>query len=289
MWDFSDDEWLALAAAAAVSLAGAWRWYAALLRVRSPRAPLLQRAVLAVTPPFALALLYATLRRWADPVQVAGRADYLALFMTGGAAVAYGVLGCLPLAGLSARDDAIERANPAAVAATAGAVLGVTLAYAGGNVGYGPTVWTTFVPALLAVAGLFLMWVVLEAVGGAAEAVTVDRDPAAGVRLAAFLVCGGAVLGRAAAGDWEGWEGMFADFAAAGWPAAGLVAIGATANRLFRPTPARPRPAVRPFGVLPALVMVAAAVAFLVSLGPPKVTAGPAAGRTPAGRTSRAP
>ena len=130
VWDFSWDEVCFFVAAAVVAAVGLWNWYAPLLCVPLPRGPrrVRQRLALAAAPPLCLALLYPVLQTWADPVHVAGHLDYVLLFVAGGAAWMFVGAWCMPVLGISPRDDAVERGNPAAVAATVGAMLGVVLA-----------------------------------------------------------------------------------------------------------------------------------------------------------------
>lgn len=231
MWDFSDDEWIFFSLAAVVCVAGIWRWYAPLLAepgVGPSRVGI--RVVLALAPLLAMGLLLGVLRYRADPVNVAGHFDYEILFMVGGAAL-LGLAGfILPSIGISPREDAIHRGSVSAVIVVVGTMFGSILAYAGGNVGWGPTIWTTLVPAGLAAGILFLLTGLLLMVGSSLDAVTIDRDPAAGLRVAAFEVAAGAILGRAVAGDWEGWSGMFNDLLRLGWPAILLFAIAAAIN-----------------------------------------------------------
>lgn len=274
VWDFSGDEFAFFGLAVLFGGFGLLGWYYALLRIRRPKVPgvFLQRFVLAGVPPLALGLLWVVLQRWGDPVFVAGHVDYLLLFMAGGAmwmGLSVGV--GFPLAGLFVREDALERANPAAVAGSVGAILAVILTYAGGNIGNGPTIWTTLVPAFLATVALFVVWIVLELLGGARESVAVERDVAAGVRLAGFLVAVGLILGRAAASDWETWAGTFDDLCRLGWPALLLVIPAAVLNRLFAPTPRRPHAPVGRYGIYPAMAFVALAAIYVIALGAPKV------------------
>ena len=92
----------------------------------------------------------------------------------------------LPFIGISPRGDAIERGNGSAILVIFGTMLGLILAYAGGNIGWGPTIWTTLVPAGLAAAIVFLLDALLLMVGRSVDVVTIDRDPATGLRIAAF-------------------------------------------------------------------------------------------------------
>ena len=107
-----------------------------------------------------------------------------------------------PFLGVSPRDDAVERRNLAAACRRCGALPGVTFCYAGGNIGDGPGWWVVVFSAALATGTLFAAWPALAGMTRVADAVTIDRDPAAGLRLGAFLAACGLVLGRGVAGDW---------------------------------------------------------------------------------------
>ena len=172
-------------------------------------------------------------------------------------------------AGLSMRDEVAERRNPAAMIAAAGAAIGVTLCYAGGNIGDGPGWWVVIVSAAIATALLFACWLALGRFTDVTDAVTIDRDPAAGVRLAGFLIACGIVAGRAVAGDWESAMLTVRD-AASGVPALLVMLIVAIAiERRARPTAARPRAPMLALGVLPALAYLAIASAAVERMGWP--------------------
>jgi uncharacterized membrane protein YjfL (UPF0719 family) len=211
------------------------------------------------------------LQTMADPVYVAGHLDYTLLFLAGGACLIFFASDVFALMGVSTIDDAMRRHNPAAAIAVTGGMLGVTLAYSGSNIGNGPTIWTTLVPAFVATAVLLALWFILEVIGGAWEAITIDHDTAAGIRLAALLVCAGAILGRAMAGDWFDWDSTFSDFVKLGWPVAALILLMAKLNRTYAPTPQQPHPDSAAKGWTPALVVIVLTAAYLVYLGPPEV------------------
>jgi uncharacterized membrane protein YjfL (UPF0719 family) len=162
--------------------------------------------------------------------------------------------------GVSYRDDAVERNNPAAGRAVGGAVVGTSLCFIGSNIGEGATIWTTFFPAAIGTVLFWCLWLAVELTTRVSEAVTVDRDVASGVRLAGFLVGVGLVLGRAGAGDWRSTEATLADFARLGWPAVALAIGAAAAQWILRPTSRQPRPPVVGHGVVPALIMILASV-----------------------------
>src|SRR5687768_11226413 len=136
----SGDEVLALVVSGflALFLWGRWYWHATVVRAIGGTAP--SRAPLMVAPLLAAVLLFIVLRRFAShDVRAAG--TYLTFYIVLGAG--WVGVGAVSLAwlGVSPRLDALERRNAAAAVAVAGAVVGLTLAFAGGNVGDGPGWW----------------------------------------------------------------------------------------------------------------------------------------------------
>lgn len=225
-WDFSGDEVLFLLANGAFSLRGGYRWFSRCFASGHLR--------LAVTPALLLIVIGVGIVELGDPKQVANQPDYVFLFLLGGAAVLALVAEGTPWLGISFSADAIERRNPAAAIAIAGAMSGASLIYIGANAGAGPTIWTTLVPAG---AGLFawaLLWMAMDRVAGISEAICVERDSAAGVRLAATLVATGLVLGRAVAGDWTDWDSTWRDFFRFGWPVIPLAVLSCGLQRFAR-------------------------------------------------------
>jgi hypothetical protein len=174
-----------------------------------------------------------------------------------------------PFAGLSARDDIFERRNAAAVPAVVGAIAGVMLCYAGANIGNGPGWWVVLFSAALATALLMVAWLALATLSDVADAVTIDRDPSAGLRLGAFLGSCGLVCGRAVAGDWHSPGETIADALAMIPAAFAILAVSTVVERIARPTPIRPRPPLLAFGVVPAIIYVAIAVAGATIAGWP--------------------
>jgi uncharacterized membrane protein YjfL (UPF0719 family) len=271
MWDFSDDEWVFMLVALVGAAAGALVWYHSLSRASRWGADRRAILLLVLTPPAALLALYVVLRTLSDPVYVAGKFDYTLMFLLGGAMWIFWSARIFSVLGISAREDALQRRNLAAALAVAGGMMGVMLTYAGSNVGNGPTIWTTLLPAVVATIALLLLWIALELIAPARDAITIDHDIATALRTAAFLVGCGAILGRAMAGDWHGYPDTFAEFARLAWPAIGLLTFAASVNRLCAPTPLRPVPAVLTAGAIPAAIMLAAAAAYIMYLGVPEI------------------
>ena len=173
----------------------------------------------------------------------------------------------LPCFGVSPKLDALERRNGAAAWAVAGALVGLTLAFAGGNIGNGPGWWVVVFAAGLASGALLGGWAVVELATDTAETVTVERDTASGVRLAGLLTAAGLVLGRAAAGDWVSAGATVRDFVSVGWPVLLLFAVEVLLHRLFRPKPSNPKPSVVAYGLLPAAGYVVVAVVYVLKVG----------------------
>lgn len=264
----SNDE----AAVLLVSLAmgpAAWLVYLSKLslirRFRKSHAPLLTVAGVIVACTLGL---WAILIRYAAP-DVRQAPQYLALYLLLGLAWLRASEILLTYAGLSLRDDVIERNNAAALAAMSGALVGVTLCYAGGNIGSGPGWWVVVFCGALATTGLAAIWLLLEQTSGVTDVVTIDHDLAAGVRLAGLLAASGLILGRSVAGDWHSIDSTLADFARIGWVTLPLAGAAVAIERIARPTIARPRPAVFLAGILPAAAYLLLGAVYAFEVGWP--------------------
>jgi len=173
-------------------------------------------------------------------------------------------------AGVSVRDDVIERRNEAARLAVTGALIGAACCYAGGNIGDGPGWWVVIACAVLATGSYLAAWIGFDRLTGVNDAVTIDRDPASGVRLGGYLAASGLIFGRGVAGDWSWMYETIADLIQVAWVVLPLVAAAVLVERWARPTIERPRPPIVAAGVLPALAYVGAAIVYVLSLGWPE-------------------
>ena len=263
----SGDEVFMLIASAIVALVSWGAWYVKPALVQGVRRRPPAWRLLRLTPLLAAALLWAVLRNAAS-FDVRDDPRYLTFYLVLGAAWVGVWIRWLAVAGISTRDDVVERSNGSAALAVTGALLGITLAYAGGNVGNGPGWWVVVFSAALATVSLFGAWMLLEAVTGVSDVVTVDRDPSSGFRLGGFLIACGLILGRSVAGDWISAEATVRDFVAAAWPVVLLVIVAAIVERVARPSPETPRPSLIAYGFIPATLYVAGAVYQVMRLGP---------------------
>lgn len=192
---------------------------------------------------------------------------YLAMYTIMGAGWVGSCMLLTPWLGLSMRDDAVERGNPAAVAALCGAIAGFTLCFAGANIGDGPGWWVVVFCAGLSTASLLALWMIVEAAAHVGDSITIDRSVADGLRFMGFLAGCGLILGRAVAGNWRGAEATIADWAAVCWPVLVVAAIEIGIGRLRRSNVVALTSTPPLVGAMSGLLYVAAAVVYVIFLG----------------------
>ena len=262
-----DNEVFALIVGLALAVSSAVRWYRPLIGISPLVCPVSRRMPLLLTPLFCIAGIGLVLSEYVDP-QVRNSFQYLALFLIAGAA--WVLIGgqMLPILGISARQDAIERRNGPASVAICAALISIASVYAGANIGAGPTIWTTFGPAALGSAALGTLWLAHGVAGGAAESITVGRDWPTAWRSAAFYLASAIILSRAVAGDWVSSQQTLVDFLYQGWPAAALGVLAAAFDRILMPTVHRLCPSTQLAGLIPAAIYLLVSAAVLIELGP---------------------
>lgn len=225
-------EFIVLAIAAVMAAAALAYWYGSLARMPRLRRDARLWLLLAGAWPLCLLALLTVLRRLAA-ADVRDAPEYLLMY----SAIGAGWLGAATFVfdwfGISPVDDAMARNNRAAGHAVCGAMAGVTLCFAGANVGNGPGWWVVLICAALSTAAWLALWALVESITGAAETITVGRDARAGSRLGCLLAACGLVLGRSVAGDWRSVDVTLADFLRLGWPAAVLALAEAVLGRAF--------------------------------------------------------
>jgi hypothetical protein len=241
-------------------------WYLNVNGVSRLGAPSPGKGVMLLWPLLCAVVLFVVLKTAAS-ADVRHDTLYLTFYVIFGAGWVGLLTRLLPATGISPRDDVLERGNPAAVPAVAGAILAFTLCFAGGNVGNGPGWWVVEYSAFTSTAVLAALWLGFDALTGVSDTITIERDAAAGVRLGALLVAAGLILGRAVAGDWVSGPAMLRDCAMVGWPALVLFAVALPLERGLRPTPSHPQRTVIASGLVPALLYLAGAIAYVVYLG----------------------
>jgi hypothetical protein len=158
-----------------------------------------------------------------------------------------------PFMGLSVRDDGLERRNTAGTIAICGALIGITASFAGGNIGEGPGWWIVLLCTVTSGGAFLFGWFVLEFTTQISETITIERNLAAGVRLAAILIIMGLILGNSVSGDWIDMQDFIESFGIRAWYVIPLIAIGIVIEWAARPSVNKPRPSSILYGLLPAL------------------------------------
>lgn len=201
-------------------------WSVTLIRLGTfpaPASAIAGKRAVSLAFPVSVALLFVVLRTMASH-DVVNDARYLAMYSIMGAAW-IGVIPRLMFAGISVRDDLLERGNTSAGLAVAGFIIGCGFCFAGGNIGDGPGWWVVIFSGLLATVTLSFFWWMLNGYTKVVDHITIDRDPAVGMRIAGYFIGTGLILGRAVAGDWQSAGLTVQDFFRHMWPALILTVI----------------------------------------------------------------
>jgi uncharacterized membrane protein YjfL (UPF0719 family) len=259
----SGDETLVFFASYALSGILWIRWYWVLCFAAQTVYSSLPRRKLIFAPFISAGLLFAVLKCFSS-FDVRDDPTYLwAYFFMGAAWTSLGI-NAFSIFGVSARDHVIERKNDAASWLLSGAIIGLTLCFAGANIGDGPGWWVVVFAALLSTGTLFVFWWFLARVGRADDSILLDRDTASGVRLGAFLAASGLILGRAAAGDWVSVEATIKDFLRLSWPAFIMLIAALRVEHRLRPNVKTPQHSIIDHGVVPGVIYLAIAIMVLL-------------------------
>ena len=207
-------------------------WYKAILTSWPFGRGIVEKTVLAFLPVAAFLVIVATLLSVAS-FDVVNEPFWVFFYIVLGFAWLWiGTLMMSACLDLSWKDDILNMNNRAALFAFVGGFLGLTIIYAGANVGDGPGWWcVVFAGGLGVVAWVVLAWI-LNLGTHALERITVERDVACGIRFGCYLLASGIILGRASAGDWTSAAMTVIEFGS-GWPALPLVVFAGIGERML--------------------------------------------------------
>jgi uncharacterized membrane protein YjfL (UPF0719 family) len=228
-----DLETFAFIASVFLSIKGWVPWYGDIASVNRLRVPIQKRIVLLTIPLVCLALILAVLTKLASTT-VRFNPLYIGFYLLVGAGWLGGVTLIFPFLGISARDDVLERGNRSASWALTGALTGASCSFAGANVGNGPGAEAVLFSAVLSSTLFIGLWLGMDLTTSISDAITVDRDERAGIRLGGFLLGIGLLSGWSVAGDWVSASATLKDFASSSWPAILLTAAAIVVELVFR-------------------------------------------------------
>jgi hypothetical protein len=225
----SDDEILVLILGLVAILFPIFSWYGRLIAPQLAPYPGNWRTVVGLAPVAAFSVVLAALMTLAAS-DVRTAPVYIAFYLVIGAAWVFYATLAMSWFGISVRDDAVERRNPAAAILIICAMLSHAIIFSGANVGDGPGWWVVLITGTLAAGSWFILWFLIEMFCDAHEVITVNRDVAAAIRLGGLMLAMAVVLARAAAGDWVSLPETLVDFQVA-WPAPLLAIVGILIER----------------------------------------------------------
>jgi hypothetical protein len=244
---------------------GAFRWYWRLSKTGAVVRPGHLFVWLGVVPPLALAGIFIVLKV-ASSFDVRNSFSYLLLYTTLGASWIFLSAYLMEKAGVSFRDDAVERRNPAAAILVGSAVVAHATIYAGANIGDGPGWWAVVAAGLIGSGVWFLSWSVVELCRSVSEEITVERDVPIAIRLAGFALATGLVCARGSAGDWTSLAQTLIEFRSA-WPVLPFTAAAIGLESLLKTKPRSTRPGING-SVIIAICYLALAFAAVHTSGP---------------------
>ena len=204
------------------------RWYHGIGAAWTAGRRTLAKSVLICLPLLAFAIILYTLCTMAS-FDVEG--IYVILYLTLGFAWLYmGMLFFTHFFDISWQYDVLLAGNKAALCAVAGAFLGMTLIYAGANVGDGPGWWCVIFAGGLGFTAWAVLGLLFNLFTGVFKRITVDRDFGCGFRFGCYLLAAGIILARASAGDWTSFGATVVEFAD-GWPVLPMTVIAVLIER----------------------------------------------------------
>lgn len=144
---------------------------------------------------------------------------------------------CMSLMGmgfdLSWQDDALGLGNQAVVPAIAGGFIGLTLIYAGANIGDGPGWWCVIFAAGLGLIAWLALGRITNSLTNVFERISVERDTGCGMRFGCYLLASGIILGRASGGDWTSGYMTIVEFLTSFWPVLPLTLLVILVERYY--------------------------------------------------------
>lgn len=187
-------------------------WYRYLFGIFKPKRKLINDYILGLLPFVLFIIIYYTLRNLAS-FDVVNDTLFIIFYIFFGFTWIYLFNKLIFLFyDISWIDDIITNGNYAALSAYIGALLGITLIYAGANIGDGPGFWCVMVAGGIGAILWFILALLINKFTGIIERIVISRDLGSGIRFGGFLLSTGIILARGSGGDWFNFWQTIIDF-----------------------------------------------------------------------------
>jgi len=208
-------------------------WYVAIAKAWPKDKRGRSRFVLTLLPPAAFLIITVILRTIADPT-VAESAFWTFFYvLLGFLWVSIGMFAANYFFDLSWRDDVLNQTrDQPALYPVIGSFIGLSLIYAGANIGEGPGWWCVLFAGGLGIAAWLVLGYAVHKVTGAFDTVTIDRDAPCGIRMGFYLAASGLILGKASSGDWTSFGATVIEFLI-GWYILPLTLVAIYVEKLY--------------------------------------------------------
>lgn len=187
-------------------------WYRYLFGIFKPKRKLINDYTLGLLPFVLFIIIYYTLRNLAS-FDVVNDTLFIIFYIFFGFTWIYLFNKLIFLFyDISWIDDIITNGNYAVLSAYVGALLGITLIYAGANIGDGPGFWCVMVAGGIGAILWFILTLLINKFTGIIERIVISRDLGSGIRFGGFLLSTGIILARGSGGDWFNFWQTIIDF-----------------------------------------------------------------------------
>jgi len=208
-------------------------WYKTLSKAWPKERCRRARTALKLLPPASFVIILVILLTLADPT-VSGSAFWTFFYIVLGFWwISVGLYLANHCFDLSWRDDVVnQNRDEPAVFPVIGSFVGLSLIYAGANVGDGPGWWCVLFAGGLGIAVWLLLGHIVHKMTGAFDTITIDRDVPCGIRMGFYLTASGLILAKASSGDWTSFGATVTEFLV-GWYVLPLTAVAIFVEKLY--------------------------------------------------------
>ena len=207
-------------------------WYSPVFKVWHPQVRLFPRLLMGALPFISFIILFYTLSALAS-FDVVTSPLYIFFYLIMGYGWIYIGLTLMSFFfDIVWSEDVLKLNNEAALYPVAGGFLGLTLIFAGANIGDGPGWWCVIFAGGLGLTAWYAFASLINRFTQIFERITIERNIPCGIRFGFYLLSSGIILGRASAGDWTSFLTTIIELGT-GWPVLILTLLALTVEYYF--------------------------------------------------------